>query len=109
MNKQEEIREGIAERVWGFKRSVCMLNLSNREWSSLPDGAEKRLSRAIAGEIMGYEDSRSVAIKDRSCGVSHQQGVWKKMFSVRSIIDGEVELFDGYGTKEDKNGDNEVP
>ena len=59
----EEIIEGIAERLWCFKRSACMLNLSNREWSSLPDGAEKRLSRAIAKEIMGYEGSRGCVLK----------------------------------------------
>lgn len=62
MTIQEDIREGIAERLWDFKRSVR--NLSNHEWSNLSDGgAEKRLSQAMADEIMGYEDSQGVVIK----------------------------------------------
>ena len=99
MKKQEEIREMLV-----------------REYDYLyrlkPDKDEltrKAFIECCVESLLKYLHSQGVVIKDRSCGVSHQQGVWKKMFSVRSIIDGEVELFDGYGTKEDKNGDNEVP
>jgi len=63
MTKQEEIREGIAQRIWDFRRSVSGLQ-ANNEWEGLLEGgAAKRLTRAMAKEIMGYEDSQGVVIK----------------------------------------------
>ncbi len=62
VTKQEKIREGIAERIWCFRRSVY--ELPKNEWECLPDdGAAKRLTRAVAKEIMGFEDSQGVVLK----------------------------------------------
>ncbi len=75
MPTREEIREGIAERIWCFKRSVS--DLPNNEWLHLPDGgAAKRLTRAMAKEIMGFEDSQGVVIKVDSKGYESPECAW---------------------------------
>ena len=96
---KDDIREGIARRLWGFKRSVC--NLSNREWAGLPDGAEKRLSRAMAKEIMGYEDSRGVVQIE-------EKELLKNKISTRRCFTsrGELHAFDtGYFAAQQDNND----